>query len=432
MLIVKRPTAIVFGWDKPSGNYEFVTTVYSSVENNMQWVNLISIGIIDIDNNVLSDLNIKHTPDVFVFIGSKYDQIHSHFDRMVIEYDQIPDPDTLANDVVVKTVDVRTNPHIPLFSIFTPAFKTGERIFRTYQGIVDQSETDWEWVVVDDSPSDHNDLWHDLQKIASRDLRVKPYRITPNTGGFVGMAKKRACSLSSGKWLVELDHDDYLLDNCLAKIKSASDKFPDAGFIYSDCTEMFENGKFIRYGSKDEKYDGNFYGVEGNNFNFGYSGHSWVNIKGKRYLTHHYPSINPITIRFNISMPNHVRAWRSDIYKKIGGHAESLPIADDLELIIKTFLETRIVHIKDLLYIQYSNGSGTVSYNSFEINRISRILKEKYNKAIHNRIIDLGFHDWEWDEEKRTNRHQEAIMNSDLSDIKFWEDEQVLNYVYDE
>jgi len=238
--------------------------------------------------------------------------------------------------------------------------------------------------------------------------------------------------LSSGKWLVELDHDDYLLDNCLAKIKSASDKFPDAGFIYSDCTEMFENGKFRRYGSKDEKYDGNFYGVEGNNFNFGYSGHSWVNIKGKRYLTHHYPSINPITIRFNISMPNHVRAWRSDIYKKIGGHAESLPIADDLELIIKTFLETRIVHIKDLLYIQYSNGSGTVSYNSFEINRISRILKEKYNKAIHNRIIDLGFHDWEWDEEKRTNRHQEAIMNSDLSDIKFWEDEQVLNYVYDE
>ena len=428
MLIVKRPTAIVFGWNKPKGGYEFVTTVYSKEENNMQWVDLIACDVGDISYDGLSQFDVRYSPDVLVFIGTEHQQIHPYFDKRSIYFDKVPHDDEIANAVVVKTISLHSDPYAPFFSVFTPAFKTGDRIFRTYQGLKDQTEKDWEWVVVDDSPPDHNELWDNLQKIASEDFRVKPYRINPNTGGLVGLAKKRACSLSRGTWLVELDHDDYLLDHCLSKIRSASEKFPDAGFVYSDCTEMFEDGRFVKF---DERVDWDFYGAENNHFNFGYSGHSWIDIKGKRYLQHHYPSINPITIRFNLSMPNHVRAWRSDVYKKIGGHRETLPLADDLELIIRSFIETRIIHIKDLLYVQYRDGYGTVNYNSFEINRISRLIKEEYNEAIHKRILELGFHDWEWDDEKRTNIHQEAIMKNDMSDMKFWEEEQVLNYIYE-
>lgn len=429
MLIVKRPTAIVIGWDRPNGKYEFVSSLYSASENNMQWVDIFSITEVDINFDSLSSIDTRYSPDVIVIIDMDYSGFDPYFDLKILKYSQLPSDDNLANDIVFKYVELHATPHRPLFSVFTPAFKTGDRIHRTYEGLKNQTYQDWEWVVVDDSPPDHNDLWEILKDLSSSDFRIKAFRVNPHTGGLVGLAKNRACSLARGKWLVELDHDDFLMGNALDKLRLASEKFPDAGFIYSDCTEMHDNGDFIQF---DHRVDWDFYGAEMNHFNFGYSGHSWVEINGKRYLQHHYPSINPLTIRFNLSMPNHVRAWRKDVYEKIGGHRETLPLADDFELIIRTFLETRMVHIKEILYIQYHNGHSTVDYNSFEINRLSRVLKEKYNEAIHNRIIELGFHDWEWDEEKRTNIHQEAIMNNDLSDMKFWEEEQVLNYVYEE
>jgi glycosyltransferase involved in cell wall biosynthesis len=428
MLIVKRPTAIVFGWDRTGEKYEFITSIFSSSENNMQWVDIIPCDG-DINWDTLNSLDKVTSPDVIVVINKEYDKIHPYFDRRILAYNEIPNDDDLANDIVTKAIDLNTDGYKPEFSVFTPAFKTGERISRTYESLTQQTLNDWEWTIVDDSPPDHDNLWERINKIAENDFRVNVYRVNPNTGGNVGLAKYRACSLSRGKWLVELDHDDYLLPECLETIKKASTEFPDAGFIYSDCTEMYENGKFIQF---DHRVDWDYYGAENNHFNFGYSGHSWVEVGGKRYLQHHYPSINPLTIRFNLTMPNHVRCWRSDVYKKIGGHRGTLQLADDFDLIIRTFLEARIVHVKKLLYIQYNNGNSTVDYNSFEINRISRIIKEKYNKKIHSRIKELGFHDWEWNEELQTNYHQEAFMNNDLSDMKFWEEEQVLNYVYEE
>lgn len=427
MLVVKRPNAIIFGWDRTGEKYEFVTSVFSSSENNMQWVDIFPCDC-DINWDSLNALDKSILPDVIVVINKEYNDIHPYFDRRILTYDEIPNDDDLANDIVTKAIDLHTDGYEPIFSVFTPAFKTGERINRTYESLVKQSLDNWEWTILDDSPIGHNDLWERINDIADNDFRVNVYRVLPNTGGNVGLAKNRACSLSKGKWLVELDHDDYLLPECLETINKAANEFPDAGFIYSDCTEMYENGNFIQF---DHRVDWDYYGAENNHFNFGYSGHSWVEIEEKKYLQHHYPSINPLTIRFNLTMPNHVRCWRSDVYKKIGGHSGTLPLADDFDLIIRTFLTTRIVHIKKLLYIQYNNGHSTVDYNSFEINRISRIIKEKYNTEIHNRINELGFHDWEWNDELQTNNHQEAFMNNDLSDMRFWEEEQVLNYVYE-
>jgi len=44
MLVVKRPTAIVFGWNKEPGKYEFISDVYSTKENLMGWVDLFCLS----------------------------------------------------------------------------------------------------------------------------------------------------------------------------------------------------------------------------------------------------------------------------------------------------------------------------------------------------------------------------------------------------
>ena len=130
-------------------------------------------------------------------------------------------------------------------------------------------------------------------------------------------------------------------------------------------------------------------------------------------------------------MPNHVRVWRSDVYRKIGGHRQDLPVADDLELIIRTFLETRIIHIKRMLYIQHFKLGSTVDLNSFDINRRARLIRDFYNLKIHRRIEELGFFDWEWDKEKEDSIHKSSWARIDKSDIGLGEQEQVMNYIYE-
>ncbi|NBO22402.1 hypothetical protein EBU94_03550, partial [bacterium] len=230
--------------------------------------------------------------------------------------------------------------------------------------------------------------------------------------------------LCDGDWLVELDHDDYLLSNCFNVCNDAIEKFPDAGFIYSDVSELYEDWSPKHY---DHDWTGNYYARPDNFFDFGYAGHSWVREDNQDLLAHWYPNINPLTIRFNISMPNHVRIWERNLYHKIGGHNKNIPVADDLEILIRTFLNTRMIHIRKVLYLQFNNNNSTVDNNSIDINRRARLIRDHYDKQIHDRIIELGFHDWNWDEEKG---HSQKFQNKILIK-KFFEEEQVLNYIYE-
>ena len=423
MIEVRRPTAVVYGW-KERGLYTYTTDLYSDPENIRGWVDIHAVtGETDLIKDYL-----KFKPDVIISIGTKIETPYRIIQEKIFTYSESPSDQELANFILSKTVEFECSPYEPTFSVFTPVFKTGDKILRTYKGLAEQTCVDWEWVIVDDSPPGDLSTWIILQGIAAKDFRVKPIKIHPVSGGNVGLVKHRAAILSTGKWLVELDHDDYLMKDCLQTCLEASDKFPDAGFMYSDCTEMSDSGDFRDY---DTERDGNYYGRRDNLFAFSYAGHTWKNIDGKEYLVHHYPSINPISIRFNTSMPNHVRVWRSDVYRKIGGHRQDLPVADDLELIIRTFLETRIIHIKRMLYIQHFKLGSTVDLNSFDINRRARLIRDFYNLKIHRRIEELGFFDWEWDKEKEDSIHKSSWARIDKSDIGLGEQEQVMNYIYE-
>jgi hypothetical protein len=176
----------------------------------------------------------------------------------------------------------------------------------------------------------------------------------------------------------------------------------------------------------DHDFSGNWYGRNDNFFDFGYAGHSWTNVDGKDLIAHWYPDINPLTIRFNISMPDHVRMWERKKYLEIGGHNKNLPIADDLEIIIRTFLNTKIIHVKQVLYIQYNNKNTTVDNNAIDINRRARLIRDYYDKKIHEKIIKIGKHDWNWVEnENCSQKFQNHIFIK-----KFHSEEEILNYIY--
>jgi len=411
----KKPSAIVYNWNR-EGEITLVSDVYFE-ENLFDDVIVYSLPY---TNNVLEDYS-KYKPDLIISFGVDVNIPHYQLQEIYIPHPEILPDNILANIIVCQTVFRSCKVNRPRFSVFTPVYQTGERIRRTYQSLVNQTWTNWEWVIVDDSPDD--ETWNIIKEISEKDYRVKLHRIYPTTGGNVGLAKHRAATLCDGDWLVELDHDDALTSECLATSNDAILQYPDAGFLYSDVCEMYDDGEMKYY---DHDWSGNWYGRHDNYFDFGYAGHSWVNVDGKEVLAHWYPDINPLTVRFNISMPDHVRMWERKKYLEIGGHNKNTPVADDLEMIIKTFLNTRMIHVKRVLYLQYNNRNSTVDNNSLDINRRARLIRDYYDKAIHNRIQELGFQDWNWDEE---SGHSQKFQNLVVTK-KYYEEEQVMNYVY--
>jgi glycosyltransferase involved in cell wall biosynthesis len=270
-----------------------------------------------------------------------------------------------------------------LISFFTPMYNTGDKLKSTYESLKNQTYINWEWVLVNDS-SDEGLTLRIAEEIASSDPRVKVYDFREKSNGLIGEAKYRACCMSRGEILVELDHDDIVTPDCAEYLHEAAVKFPKAGFFYSDAPEV------------DLNWNSNQYG-EG--FALGYGSYRTDTVFGREVQSSVTVGINPKTIRHIVGVPNHVRAWRRSTYFAVGGHARDLTIADDYELIVRTFLNTTMVHIPRTLYVQFLYNDGyemnTQDLTRADIQRRVKTIMQYYNEAIKNRFEkDFGVEDW--------------------------------------
>lgn len=316
-----------------------------------------------------------------------------HYDDVLVS------PSVVANGIMSTYVANATSdrfPDTPLVSVFTPTYKTEVGLLRPYKSLLAQSYDNWEWVIYDDSPDDKTFLV--ASSLAEYDYRIKVFKSSEPCGR-IGEVKRRCCGLATGSIFVELDHDDELTSNCLADIIEAFQKFPQAGFAYTDCAEVFETGENATYGET---------------YAFGFGSYRYEDYNGKTYAVSNYPSVNAKTVRHIVGMPNHVRAWKRDAYYAAGGHHSEIHVADDYELCIRTFLTTRMVHIKRLGYIQHLNtgGSNTQRVRNKEIQRLVRYFANHYNQQIHDRFAELGVYDFIW---------TDSGLNWDLDPSGIWE-----------
>lgn len=272
-------------------------------------------------------------------------------------------------------------PERPLVSVFTPAYQSGGLIQKPYRSLLEQNYNDWEWVIYDDS-NDGGKTFRELEDLAATDFRISVYKSSQHCGN-IGEVKRRNASLCKGSILLELDHDDKLTNNALGDVVTAFKQFPDAGFAYSDCAEVSDQEVNLTYG---------------NSYAFGYGSYRKETYNGREYMVSNYPNINSKTIRHIVGVPNHFRAWRKETYQQLGGHAD-IHVCDDYELLIRTFLKTRMIHIPKLGYIQYHYGNAnTQRIRNKEIQRLVRYFRDRYNKQIHDRFLELGIEDFIWAE----------------------------------
>jgi len=274
------------------------------------------------------------------------------------------------------------------FSVITPLYNTPRNLFeRAYESLKAQTEKDWEWLLIDDSPDKKNTAY--IKSFIEKDPRLKYYPF--EHCGSIGEVKRNGFSLANGNYLVELDHDDELFPRCLEKVRKVFKENAEIGFVYSDCIEPILN-------EHNEVIDYRYYGDD---WGFGYGRQEPMVFKGKAIKTMIAPPINSRTVRHITSLPNHVRVWRKDIYEKAGKHNPDVFVCDDFELMVRTFLVTKFGHINSVEYCQYYNNNGvsnTQSITKQEIQRLTHFISRSYDKDIHKRFLELGMDDFTWNE----------------------------------
>ena len=260
----------------------------------------------------------------------------------------------------------------PKFSIITPSYKTPAHLLaRTWASLKAQTMTDWEWIAWDDTPNS-DQVWRQLYGMAADErYRLRAFRGHTHSGR-IGEVKRNASMVAAGQIIVELDHDDELTPDCLAELEQAFDD-PEVGFAYSDWCEILPDGQSGRYPK---------------GWAFGFGADYWSDQYGCWVMS--APPANEITMNHIVSAPNHVRAWRADVYRQLNGHDPSFPVADDYELCVRTFLATRMVHIPKMLYRQHIGPMTAQRTRNQQIQTLVADISAQYATQIHDRCVELG------------------------------------------
>lgn len=327
---------------------------------------------------VSSNILVNNRFNLLVFVGNTKSWIEPRDNNLPCIFVEHND-DITGQLLYEQFIEQSLSDQNPPISLFTPAYKTFQRFDRLYNSLLEQSISNWEWIILDDSPGNEN--YDYMKSVVRDDFRVKIYKPS-RCDGFVGSTKRQAASLCSGEYIMEVDHDDELHHLALELCLSAFKKFPDAGFCFSDSCEIFEDGGNVEYGE-------HFGMLNGIHYDYWYKG---------RHMRPANVPINASTMRHIVGVPNHFRCWKRDLYNLVGRHNNKLSVVDDYELLVRTFLKTKMIHIPIPLYFQYMNsgGNNTQEPRRAEIQRMVSRIQRFYDRQIHDRVIELGGLDWLW------------------------------------
>lgn len=284
-------------------------------------------------------------------------------------------------------------------SIFTPTHNS-KYLMDAYNSIKDQPF--YEWVILYNNGA---------QEIKIEDSRIKHIHTNINVDA-VGIYKKMACDACDGDILLELDHDDLLMPSAIVEVIEAF-KNESIGFVYSNSIHVNMNWQ------SPEKFNPR---------------HGWKyrSVKVGGYNLDEAISFKPTPASVSRIWyaPDHLRAFRKDVYEKVGGYNTKLKILDDQDLMCRLYLESEFYHIDKPLYVYRIHGENAwLKYNK-EIQDGVYPLYDQYIEAMALkwayglRKLDLGgriAHD---------NRYEsvdikDADINTDLNQAWPFEDSSV-------
>jgi glycosyltransferase involved in cell wall biosynthesis len=242
--------------------------------------------------------------------------------------------------------------------------------------VLAQTEERWEWVIVEDSGDEHSArAIADIAASPEADGRIRVDRRRGD--GSIGASKRTATAVCRGDVLVELDHDDELRPDALETVLDAFEAHPEVDFIFSDWIDSVDGTEAALYGS---------------DWGFGLGAYATEMVDGRRVPAGISPPLTWESIRHIVAAPNHLRAWRLGFYESIGGHDPDVPIADDFDIVVRTFLAGTLGHLTRPLYTQHHDRAGTSASRrrNAEIQERVAEIAERHRLELDDRCLELG------------------------------------------
>ncbi len=123
---------------------------------------------------------------------------------------------------------------MPEVSIITPCYNSSKFLQQTIDSVLNQTFTDWEWLITDDKSTDHS--VEIIRKV--NDERIK-LTVAEKNGG-AGHARNLSLEKASGRFITFLDTDDFWEPNFLEEMVSFMKK-ENAELAYSNYSRCDEN-----------------------------------------------------------------------------------------------------------------------------------------------------------------------------------------------
>ena len=211
-----------------------------------------------------------------------------------------------------------TQPPNPKVSVIISTYNRADLLFRAINSVLAQTFTDFELIVVDDCSTDTT------QEVIRKftDPRIHAIRHENNAGGSV--TRNTGITYAKGKYLAFLDDDDEWLESKLTRQARILDESePGVALVYTWFDFIDEPSRNRRIGSRSAM-----------------SGDISENMLG-----------------WEMPAPTSTYMVRAEAARQIGGFDETLPIAQDLDFLIRISMQWRVAVVKDVLMLMYK-GHG--------------------------------------------------------------------------
>ena len=241
----------------------------------------------------------------------------------------------------------------PKISVVVIAHNAAEYIDESIQSILEQTQDDFELIVVDDSSSD--ETYKKAKKFEALDERVLAYRNLKNMG--VGYSRAKGVSLAKGKYVAWQDADDISLSDRLQKQSDYLDKNLDVGVV----------GGGVEF----------FIGTD--------------SINTRKYFKNDADARRFIFRQSPVAMP--ASMFRKEVFEKVGNFDENLRLCEDQEIFFRAGEHYKFANLEEVV-VKYRQSETSVTANSLRrMERQTLLIRLHYARrwTYQIGIIDLMY-----------------------------------------
>lgn len=206
----------------------------------------------------------------------------------------------------------------PIVSLITAIYNREAYIAQAIESVLAQSEPNFELILIDDGSTDRS--VEIAQRYAQSDTRIRLIKAKHQGQGF---ALSTAYSFASGQYLAQLDSDDWLAPDALAKTVAVLETMPEAVMVYSNYYDVNAAGSVLQLGHRCH-----------------------ISYSKERLLLD--------------LMVFHFRLFRREAFEQVGGIDPQYECAPDYDLNLKLSEIGEVVHLEEALYF-YRNHANSIS-----------------------------------------------------------------------